>query len=107
LSILRYGIYWVHLDPPGKGHEQHKKRPCVVVSPNPMHKAPMAVICPITSTSRPWPFRLHIMCNGGSCDIMVDQIRAVSLQLFDAFIEVLGPNDIQRLQDTIARMYTV
>ena len=26
---------------------------------------------------------------------------------FDAFIEVLGANDIQRLQDIIARMYTL
>ena len=38
---------------------------------------------------------------------MVDQVRAVSLQRFDAFIEVLGANDIQRLQDIIARMYTI
>jgi hypothetical protein len=36
---------------------------------------------------------------------MVDQIRSVSLQRFDAFIEVLGANDVQRLQDIIARMY--
>ena len=35
--------------------------------------------------------------------IMVDQIRAVSLQRFDAFIEVLSANDIQRLQDIIAQ----
>jgi len=38
---------------------------------------------------------------------MVDQIRAVSLERFGAFIEILAANDIQLLKDTIARMYTV
>ena len=47
------------------------------------------------------------MRNGKANSIMVDQIRAVSLQRFDAFIEVLSANDIQRLQDIIARMYTI
>ena len=107
-SIVRFGIYWVDLDPPGKGHEQHKKRPCVVVSPLSMHKAGMAVVCPMTSTIKPkWPFRLNVVVNGKSSDIMVDQIRAVSLERFDAFIEVLRGDFSQKLKDIIAKMYVV
>ena len=67
----------------------------------------MAVVCPMTSTHKPWPFRLHVTCNGKANDIMVDQIRAVSLLRFDAFIEDLEPNAVRNLQDLIARMYTV
>ena len=78
-----------------------------MVSPDAMHQTDMAVVCPLTSRIRPWPFRLQVTCNGNANSIMVDQIRAVSLQRFDAFIEVLGANDIQRLQDIIARMYTL
>ena len=72
-----------------------------------MHQTDMAVVCPLTSRIRPWPFRLQVTCNGNANSIMVDQIREVSLQCFDAFIEALGANDIQRLQDIIARMYTL
>ena len=101
------GVYWGDLDPPGRGHEQQKRRPCVVVSPVAMHQTNMAVVCPLTSTLRPWPFRLKVTCNGKANSIMVDQIRAVSLQRLDAFIKELSANDIQRLQDIIARMYTI
>ena len=90
--------YWVDLDPPGRGHEQRKRCPCVVVSPDAMHQTDMAVVRPLTSRIRPWPFRLQVTCNGNANSIMVDQIRAVSLQRFDVFIEVLGANDIQRLK---------
>jgi mRNA interferase MazF len=107
LEIIRYGIYWVNLDPPGKGHEQQKRRPCVVISPEAMHQTQMAVICPLTTTIRHWPFRIGTNCNGKPGEIMVDQIRAVSLKRFNAFIEVLEANDIQKLKGIIARMYVV
>jgi len=38
---------------------------------------------------------------------MVDQIRAVSLERFDAFIEVLRGDFSQKLKDIIAKMYVV
>jgi mRNA interferase MazF len=96
------------VDPPGKGHEQHKKRPCVVVSPAAMHRTGMAVVCPMTSSIKPkWPYRLNVVVNGKSSDIMVDQIRAISLERFDAFIEVLREDFSQKLKDIIARMYAV
>jgi mRNA interferase MazF len=106
-SIIRFGIYWVDLNPPGKGHEQHKHRPCVTVSPEAMHQTGMAVICPMTTRIRQWPFRICVNCNGKPNQIMVDQIRAVSLERFDAFIEVLNPNDVQRLKDLIFKMYAL
>jgi mRNA interferase MazF len=107
VQIVRYGIYWVDLNPPGKGHEQRERRPCVVVSPDPMHQTQMAAICPLTTTLRNWPFRLRIPCNGKPSEIMVDQIRAVSLKRFDAYIEVLDANKIKRLKEVIALMFTI
>jgi len=105
--LIRFGIYWANLNPPGKGHEQRNRRPFVVVSPDAMHQTQMAVVCPMTTQLRPWPFRLRVTCNGKAGDIMVDQIRAVSLHRFDALVEVLAPNHVRQLQDLIARMYTV
>jgi len=107
-QIIRYGVYWVDLDPPGRGHEQQKRRPCVVVSPAAMHQTEMAVVCPITSKlKRKWPYRIPIVLNGNANDIMVDQIRAVSLERFDAFIEVLPGNTSQLLKNVIAKMYAL
>jgi mRNA-degrading endonuclease toxin of MazEF toxin-antitoxin module len=71
-----------------------------------MHQAAMAVVCPMTTKLRNWPFRLRVTVNGKANEIMVDQIRAVSLERFDTFVETLSPNAVQHLQDIIARMYT-
>jgi mRNA interferase MazF len=79
----------------------------VVISPDDMHQTQMAVVCPMTTQLRNWPFRLRVTSNEKANDIMVDQIRAVSLERFDAYVETLSPNAVQRLQDIIARMYTV
>ena len=79
----------------------------MVISPDDMHQTQMAVVCPMTTQLRNWPFRLRVTSNGKANDIMVDQIRAVSLERFDAYVETLSPNAVQRLQDIIARMYTV
>jgi mRNA-degrading endonuclease toxin of MazEF toxin-antitoxin module len=73
-----------------------------------MHQAQMAVTCPMTTKLRArWPFRLRVTRNGKANDIMADQIRAVSLERFGAFIEVLAADDVQYLKDIIAQMYTV
>src|SRR5260370_26924730 len=39
-------------DPPGRGHEQQKRRPCVVGSPDAMHQTDMAVICTVSDRIR-------------------------------------------------------
>jgi len=79
-----------------------------VVSPAAMHQTGMAVVCPMTSTIKPrWPYRLNVVVDGKSSDIMVDQIRAISLERFDALIEVLRGDFSQKLKDIIARMYAV
>lgn len=104
-KIKRHEIYWVSLNP-GKGHEMQKTRPCVVVSPDAMHLAGMAVICPLTSKLHPqWAHRIEIVCNGEVNEIMVDQIRSVSLKRFRDYFGRLDEKDIQSLQDVISRMF--
>jgi mRNA interferase MazF len=104
-KIIRYGIYWVDLRPV-VGHEVDKARPCVVVSPDPMHQTGMAVICPLTSTVRKqWAHRYQILLKGRECDIMADQIRAVSLRRFGRFIASLEPSDVQKLKSILLRLY--
>ena len=105
LLVRRYEIHLVSLDPTA-GREVKKTRPCVVVSPDPMHGTGMAVVCPLTTSlhSR-WAHRLQTRCAAKTAEIMVDQIRAVSLDRFVKRIDVLPPKDAETLRDIIALLY--
>lgn len=87
MKIARGDIWYVDLDPT-VGHEQAKKRPCLVISPTTFNQGPaeLAVIIPITSKHKtfPWlvplesdesglPVKSYIICN---------QVRTVSVKRF-------------------------
>jgi mRNA interferase MazF len=79
-------IAWVELDS-ALGTEQAGRRPALVLSAVIFHEgSKRAVVCPITSTTRPWPFNVpipHGMKISGV--VLVDQVRAIdrSERLFD------------------------
>jgi len=103
--VRRYEIHLVSLDPTA-GREVKKTRPCVVVSPDPMHGTGMAVVCPLTTTLHPqWAHRLQVCCASKPAEIMVDQIRAVSLGRFVKRIDLLSAKDAEGLRDMIALLY--
>jgi mRNA interferase MazF len=63
----------------------------------------MAVVCPLTTTLHPqWAHRLQITCASKAAEIMVDQIRAVSLERFVKRIDTLTASDAEALRDLIA-----
>ena len=103
--IRRYEIHLVTLDPTA-GREVKKTRPCVVVSPEPMHATGMAVVCPLTTSLHAhWAHRLQVCCASQSAEVMVDQIRAVSLDRFVKKIDQLSARDAEALRDLIALLY--
>ena len=74
---MRGEIWLVNLDP-SIGSEIKKSRPCVVVSPAEMHDHLRTVIvAPMTTKSRPAPFRVPVMHAGQKGLILLDQVRAV------------------------------
>ena len=75
--VKRGEIWLVNLDPT-VGNEIRKSRPCVVVSPPEMHDHLRTVIvAPMTSKSRPAPFRVPVTHAGLKGLILLDQLRAV------------------------------
>ena len=75
--VKRGEIWLVNLDP-SIGSEIKKSRPCVVVSPAEMHDHLRTVIvAPMTTKSRPVPFRVPVMHAGQKGLILLDQVRAV------------------------------
>ena len=76
--MVRRGDIWlVNLDPT-VGSEIKKMRPCVVVSPGEMHDhLRTVIIAPMTTKSRPAPFRIGVTHGGRKGLILLDQVRAV------------------------------
>jgi mRNA interferase MazF len=80
--VRRGEIWLVNLDPTIGSEisrrEINKMRPCVVVSPGEMHDHLRTVIvAPMTTKSRPAPFRIRITHGGQKGLILLDQLRAV------------------------------
>jgi mRNA interferase MazF len=104
-QVRRYEIHLVCLDPTA-GRETQKTRPCVVVSPDPMHRTGMACVCPLTTTLHPqWAHRLQITCSSKAAEVMADQIRAVSLMRFVKRVDTLTAKDAEALRDLIGLLY--
>jgi mRNA interferase MazF len=79
-------VAWVEFDPV-LGTEQAGRRPGLVVSARGYHEiSSRALVCPITSRARPWPFNVVIPA-GSSVEgvILVDQVRMIHRpsRLFD------------------------
>ena len=71
-------IAWVDLDPV-KGSEQAGRRPALVLSNVIYHDASRrAVICPIMSNVRPWPFNVQLPTGLNTIGVvLVDQVRTI------------------------------
>ncbi|TMJ50062.1 MAG: type II toxin-antitoxin system PemK/MazF family toxin [Alphaproteobacteria bacterium] len=71
-------LVWADLRPT-RGGEQSGARPVVVLSDLDFHRrSRLAIICPITSNSRPWPTKVPLPAGlAATGSILVDQIRAV------------------------------
>lgn len=80
-SIFRGSIWWVNLDPT-IGHEQAKKRPCLIISHNIFNQgaAELVVILPITSKFKPISWLVEVKPNilKSKSYIICNQIRTIS-----------------------------
>ena len=79
-------IAWVNFDPT-LGSEQAGRRPALFLTGRGYHeRSPRAVVCPITSKERPWPFNVSLPLGLKTTGIvLVDQIRTIdrSRRVFD------------------------
>lgn len=70
-------MIWVNFNPT-HGHEQRGKRPALVISPKEYNaKAGLALVCPITSQVKGYPFEVPLDVNNRHCAVLVDQIRSI------------------------------
>jgi mRNA interferase MazF len=88
-------IAWVDLDPV-KGTEQAGRCPAVVLSARIYHEqSKRALVCPVTSNARPWPFNVILPAGlKTSGVVLIDQIRTIdrSERMFSIIERV--PDDV-------------
>ena len=71
-------LVWLTFSP-SKGHEQSGRRPALVVSPEEYNnKTGLALVCPITSTSKGYKFEVVINTELVKGVILSDHVRNVS-----------------------------
>jgi len=75
--MVRRGEVWLVILDPTVGSEIQKTRPCVIVSPAEMHDLRTVIVVPMTTGSKPAPFRIPLDFDGKKGLILTEQIRVV------------------------------
>ena len=76
--MVRRGEIWLAALDPTVGSEIQKTRPCMIVSPSEMHDyLRTAIVAPMTTASKPAPYRIPVRFRSKSGLILLDQIRTL------------------------------
>jgi mRNA interferase MazF len=70
-------IVWLDFDPQA-GREQAKRRPALVVTDQSYNRASgLAIVCPLTSRRKPYPFALPVSIDKVDGAVLVDHIKSM------------------------------
>ena len=70
-------VIFLDFDPQG-GREQAKRRPALVLTDQRYNRASgLAVVCPLTSKRKPYPFALPIALDDVEGAVLVDQLKSL------------------------------
>jgi len=103
----RGDIVWIDFNPQ-KGHEQANKRPATVLSPRSYNiKSGLALMCPITSRIKGYPFEVPFAASKISGAILADQVRSLDWHARSvSFIQKLPPGKLHKLQEKVVLLVT-
>lgn len=75
---MKRGEVWLAALDPTVGSEVQKTRPCLIISPDELNAhLRTAIVAPMTTGSRPAPFRISVKFKGKAGLILPDQMRTV------------------------------
>ena len=72
-------IIWIDFEPQ-KGREINKRRPALVLSGYEYNKNGLALLCPITTTIKNYPFEVVVKTKNIDGAILADQIKSFDLK---------------------------
>jgi mRNA interferase MazF len=105
-KFLRRGeVHLVGLDPT-RGREMQKTRPCVVVSPDELNAHLQTVIvAPLTSTIKPYPFRLECRFDKRIGSVVLDQIWTVDRERLVKRLGTLSAAELTSVLKLLREMF--
>ena len=99
---------WLVAFDPVVGAEIQKTRPCVVISPDDLNGRLIAVIvAPMTSTIRPFPFRVNLTFQGMAGQVALDQARAVSVRRMVRKFGTVASRSALKISTTLVQMFRI
>lgn len=100
------GEIWLAALDPTLGSEIKKTRPCLVISPSEMNDHLRTVIvAPMTTGSRPAPFRIDIVFQRKRGLILLDQVRTLDRQRLVKRMSSANPQVLNDVLDALRDMY--
>lgn len=98
----RGDVVWLNFSPQ-QGREQAHRRPAVVISPKLYNeKARLALLCPITSQIKGYPFEVPISERRVRGAILADQVRSLDWRARNAsFIQRVKPATLSDVQEKL------
>jgi len=83
-----------------------KSRPCVIISPPEMHNHLRTVIvAPMTTGSRPAPWRIPIAFDGKQGLILLDQVRAIDKQRLIKRFGIIKPVTLSTVLERLREVF--
>jgi mRNA interferase MazF len=103
---VKRGDIWLAALGPAVGSEIQKTRPCVVISPPEMHDwLRTVIVAPMSTDSKPAPFRIEITFKRKIGLVLLDQIRTLDKV---RLVKRLGAADsatLKRTLDTLQELF--
>jgi mRNA interferase MazF len=104
-EIARGEIWLAALDPT-IGSDIEKTRPCVIISPPEMHDFLRTVtVAPMTTGSRPAPYRIPLRFRRKDGLILLDQMRTLDKQRLVRRLGAVTPPTLSRILTVLREMF--
>jgi mRNA interferase MazF len=103
--VVRRGEIWLAALDPTVGSEIQKTRPCVIVSPSEMHDyLKTVIVAPMTTGSKPAPYRIPVTFRKKTGLILLDQIRTLDKK---RLVRKMGATTDKTLADVLHTLQEV
>ncbi|MBN2257395.1 MAG: endoribonuclease MazF [Anaerolineaceae bacterium] len=102
----RGDLIWIDLDPQA-GHEQKGRRPALVLSPKIYNgKVGLAILCPVTSQIKGYPFEVAIPEGLGIAGVILsDQVKSLDWKIRNAEFNARLPD--QGITEVLQKLSTL
>ncbi len=105
-AVRRGDVFLVDLSP-RRGGEIRKRRPCLVVSPDELNaNLRTLIVAPLTTSGRPYPFRIPCRFARKAGFVVLDQIRAVDQDRLLRRVSRISPGTLANALSVLQEMFT-